>query len=147
MSKYIVALLPSSNFSSKEPHSFENNDFWNKCLSISHPNVIFFKNYEIYKLSSPYESQFRKMIKLNISDLQLWFKNRGEKLDNFNLKNRNLLISTSNCVPYQYWTNFKDDSNKKVHPSTGDTAVMCNSDGKNLVEPDKFCCKITLFKY
>lgn len=131
ISKYIFAIIIPA----------ENSILWEKCQLMSHPNVLFFKNFEIYKLSSPYEAPIRDVIRINGSDFHDWFVNGGEILEKRNFKQRNLLISTTNCVPYQYWTYYSAEREKIVQPSFGDTAVMCDFNGRNLIETGEKCCE------
>lgn len=120
-SKFLIVIYPVDifNFDRDTLIEIRNPMQWPIHEIFTHSQVILIFNYDIYQLSSPFDKEKRRFIKISEDEFRKW---QPHDLHVRDFQGKRLFVSTVHCPPQNYW---RDKNTKSGIPDPGTIETMC----------------------
>lgn len=141
--KYFLIIVPMKEIMKSE-HYYESEidkikpHKWKLSGVLTHPNVMLIINRNIYKFSTPFNTNQRKFISSNESELKNW-----KLIDTVNVTSFNgvhLRMSSTNNPPHHFWV-YKNQHGRSANPKLGDFEIACQYKEDQPLFGYKNCCE------
>lgn len=121
-SKYLIVVFPYDiiNFNRNSSKTIRDPMQWPIQHVFTHAQVMLVVNYDIYKLSSPFNAEMSQLIKISVEKFKAW---EPHNLLVSDFQGKRLMVSTLHCPPQNYWN---DDRSSVGVDTPGAMETMCN---------------------